>query len=131
MSIPFLFPPGAESLEDVLLADGEVELIRMEQEPYEALVRTLGRSFHLVFRFTQTGAALSVPERSLSTDLLAPPAQLALNWRILTGAGCGLSWTEAGIIAQALYEACPYTAREAWDDRSLFLSREECDIPWI
>lgn len=131
MSIPFLFPPGAEILEDVLLADGEVELVPMEREPYEVLVHALGRSFHLTFRFTDTGAALSVPELHISTDSLAPPAQIACNWQILTGEGCRLPWMEAGLIAQALYEAAPYTVQEPWDDRSLFLSREECDIPWI
>ncbi len=131
MSIPFLFPPGAEILEDVLLAEGEVELVRMEREPYEVLVHALGRSFRLLFRFTDAGVALSVPELHISTGSLAPPAQLACNWQILTGEGCRLPWTEAGLIAQALYEAAPYTVQEPWDDRSLFLSREECDIPWI
>jgi len=131
MGIPFLFPPGAEILENVLLAVGEVELVRTEREPYEALVHALGRSFHLIFRFTDAGAALSVPELHICADSLAPPAQIACNWQILTGEGCRLPWTEAGLIAQALYEAAPYTGQEPWDDRSLFLSGEECDIPWI
>ncbi len=131
MGIPFLFPSGARIPEDVLSADGEVGLIRMEREPYGALVHALGRSSHLMFRFTDAGVAPSVPELHISTDSLEPPAQLVRNWRILTGEGCRLPRMEAGLIAQALYEAAPYTVQEPWDDRSLFLSGEECDIPWI
>ncbi len=135
MGISFLFPPGAEILEDVLLAEGRVELIRVERGPYEALVHALGRSFHLMFRFTDTGAALSVPELRISTDSLAPPAQLARNWQVLTGEGCRLPWTEAGIIAQALYEA-PHTqcrnhgmtAPCSFPERSVISHGSECTL---
>lgn len=130
MGIPFLFPPDAEVLEDVLLLEGGWELARMGRGPYEAPVHALGRSFHLIFRFTDTGAALSVPELCISTGPLAPPARLARSWQILTGEGCRLPWTEAGIIAQALYEAAPYTVQGPWDGRPLPSSGEERDTLW-
>ncbi len=129
MTIPFIYPPGAEIREDLEMAYGEIQIISMEQEPYEVTVSAFGKRYHVIFGHALWYNYLCVPNLGISAFLSDSLFDLPRNRDAIRCAG--IPRPEAGLLAQVIYELKgymnPLLFRPA-DSRCAF--PEEVDASW-
>lgn len=105
MALLFLYPPGSETCEDVLMEEGRIHGIELSQEPYEISVDFRGLSYHLIFGSQCNGRFLCIPVLHIGAELAAYDD---LGWNTASLIRCGLKKDMAEMFAQSLYEINDY-----------------------
>ncbi len=129
MTVPFLYPPGAEIREDLEMAYGEIQVISLKQEPYEVAVSAFCKRYHVIFGHALRCSYLCVPNLGISAFLSDSLFDLPRNRDAIRCAG--IPWPETGLLAQVICELKDYMNpllfRPA-DSRCSF--PEEVDASW-
>lgn len=89
---------------------GSITPIRIEKEPYEAQVNTMGFNFHILFGHQSNGWFLCVPNWNFGCEL-AHPSNLSWNMQSMTSESSKLSYEDATAIAYALNALSDYIAK--------------------
>jgi len=106
MSIPFIYPPGADLDEEIEPRLGYISPIRLDAEPYEVNVDFDGYSYHLIFGRQINGHFLCVPDWHIGAEISASYEDILWNSESLRKSGA--SDSVALMLAQCLYELDSY-----------------------
>jgi len=114
MSIPFIYPPGADMTEDIQLCLGYITPIRLDAEPYEATVDVEDYSYHLIFGRQINGHFLCVPNWHIGAEISASYQDILWNTESIRKSGA--SDSVALMLAQCLYELDSYIDEDPLPD---------------
>lgn len=111
MTLSYAYPVVyfyGDDLEDseVIQKGGQIEPIRLEGEPYEAVVSAEGYSFHILFGSQCNGNFLCIPNWHLGCEL-SSLNDVFWNLESISGRDESFSYENATAIAYALKELSP------------------------
>lgn len=104
--VKFNDPDDSEDSE-IVMHDGKIKPIRIQQEPYEADIEALGSRFHLIFGSHRSGGFLCIPDWQIGCEI-ASYDDVFWNQESLTSLDEKISYEECTALVYALKKLSEY-----------------------